>query len=240
MDFARFKAVCPYLGRTKSSTLRSLSTNASARYPSISRLAAKATGCPVMGPALSTTSTQIVKGYASVAGTTSGASPSDPEVVRLHQQQGVSMAGGDVTKCPHASAAREAARVAEQLATAARKKATAAAHKKEAAQCPFHAQAQKVAKPAAEPEVCTAKNKVGFDYEKFYNTELDKKHNDSSYRYFNNINRLAAKFPVAHTGEIGDEVEVWCANDYLGMGNNPVVIETMQCVTFPSADSHIY
>ena len=49
-----------------------------------------------------------------------------------------------------------------------------------------------------------------------------------SYRYFNNINRLAAKFPVAHTANTKDEVDVWCANDYLGMGRNPVVLDTMK------------
>lgn len=46
--------------------------------------------------------------------------------------------------------------------------------------------------------------------------------------YFNNINRLATKFPVAHTASSGDEVTVWCANDYLGMGRNPHVLETMK------------
>lgn len=49
-----------------------------------------------------------------------------------------------------------------------------------------------------------------------------------SYRYFNNINRLAAKFPVAHTANTKDEVDVWCANDYLGMSRNPVVVGTMK------------
>jgi hypothetical protein len=29
-----------------------------------------------------------------------------------------------------------------------------------------------------------------FDYEAFYNAELEKKHKDKSYRYFNNINRV--------------------------------------------------
>lgn len=67
-----------------------------------------------------------------------------------------------------------------------------------------------------------------FDYSQFYNGELDKKHSDKSYRYFNNINRLAAKFPVAHTGKMNEEVDVWCANDYLGMGRNPAVLDTMQ------------
>ncbi|KAI7901803.1 pyridoxal phosphate-dependent transferase [Cokeromyces recurvatus] len=57
--------------------------------------------------------------------------------------------------------------------------------------------------------------KKHFDYESFYQEELDKKHRDKSYRYFNNINRLAQKFPRAHTARVTDEVTVWCANDYL-------------------------
>lgn len=66
-----------------------------------------------------------------------------------------------------------------------------------------------------------------FDYEGFYNAELDKKHKDKSYRYFNNINRLAQEFPRAHTGSMEERVTVWCSNDYLGMGRNPKVLETM-------------
>ncbi|KAI8388821.1 pyridoxal phosphate-dependent transferase [Radiomyces spectabilis] len=67
-----------------------------------------------------------------------------------------------------------------------------------------------------------------FDYEAFYQEELNKKHQDKSYRYFNNINRLAQKFPRAHTARVEDEVTVWCANDYLGMGRSPVLTETMK------------
>ncbi|ODN98384.1 5-aminolevulinic acid synthase [Cryptococcus wingfieldii CBS 7118] len=67
-----------------------------------------------------------------------------------------------------------------------------------------------------------------YDYQRFYENELEKKHKDKSYRYFNNINRLAAKFPVAHTASVKDEVDVWCANDYLGMSKNPVVVGTMK------------
>ncbi|KAF7722934.1 mitochondrial 5-aminolevulinate synthase [Apophysomyces ossiformis] len=67
-----------------------------------------------------------------------------------------------------------------------------------------------------------------FDYEAFYRHELEKKHQDKSYRYFNNINRLAQKFPRAHTARAEDEVTVWCANDYLGMGRSPVLTETMK------------
>ncbi|RMZ83710.1 hypothetical protein DV738_g888, partial [Chaetothyriales sp. CBS 135597] len=61
----------------------------------------------------------------------------------------------------------------------------------------------------------------------FYQGELDKKHQDKSYRYFNNINRLAQQFPRAHMAEPNERVTVWCSNDYLGMGGNRHVIDTM-------------
>lgn len=104
-----------------------------------------------------------------------------------------------IEKCPHAAAARRAAEIAQALAAAKGEQPQPVAEK---------------AKP--------------FNYESFYAEELEKKHQDKSYRYFNNINRLAAKFPVAHTGAVEEEVTVWCANDYLGMGKNPVVLDTIQ------------
>ncbi|MCJ1478590.1 mitochondrial 5-aminolevulinate synthase [Lambiella insularis] len=68
---------------------------------------------------------------------------------------------------------------------------------------------------------------ANFNYEGFYNAELDKKHKDKSYRYFNNINRLAQEFPRAHMTARDERVTVWCSNDYLGMGRNPEVLKTM-------------
>lgn len=68
---------------------------------------------------------------------------------------------------------------------------------------------------------------AAFDYEGFYNAELQKKHKDKSYRYFNNINRLAKEFPRAHMSKKDERVTVWCSNDYLGMGRNPKVLKTM-------------
>lgn len=238
---SRFKASCPFLGRTKQSTLRTLCTSTSPRFPTISLLTERAAGCPVIGPVLATRSTQIVQGYASVAGTT--------DVHKLHQSKGVNLASpgamAGIEKCPHANAARAAARMAEDLAAAARKERTEKAHAKAvadaqagvlsstaaaAAGCPFHQAANKAvtsatATTASKPQDTSPGS---FNYENFYNAELDKKHKDQSYRYFNNINRLAAKFPVAHTGDVKEEVEVWCANDYLGMGTNPAVLETQQ------------
>lgn len=218
-NLAKFKATCPYLGRTKTSTLRTLCTSASPRFPAVSKLTEKATKCPVMGPALHVRSTQMVAGYASLAGSA--------EFAKIPEHQGINKPSpADAQKCPHASKALAAARMAEDLVHAKKAKATkAAAAAKPAADasasCPFASTSQ------AKPKAATP---GGFDYERFYADELEKKHQDASYRYFNNINRLAHKFPIAHTGNVKDEVEVWCANDYLGMGNNPVVLETMQCV----------
>ncbi|POS87353.1 tetrapyrrole biosynthesis [Erysiphe pulchra] len=69
--------------------------------------------------------------------------------------------------------------------------------------------------------------KEEFDYEEFYQAELAKKHNDKSYRYFNNINRLAAEFPRAHVPGKIERVTVWCSNDYLGMSRNPEVLQAI-------------
>ena len=165
-----------------------------------------------MGPALAARSAQIAsqhsRGYASVAGAA--------DIQNIHAREGVfppshpvvpGNAAG-IEKCPHAAAARRAAEIAQALAEA------------------------KDRKVAVAPEVNKAKEteaqKDFYNYDAFYAEELDKKHKDKSYRYFNNINRLAAKFPVAHTGTVEEEVTVWCANDYLGMGKNPVVLDTMQ------------
>ncbi|WVQ78567.1 5-aminolevulinic acid synthase [Cryptococcus sp. DSM 104549] len=94
----------------------------------------------------------------------------------------------------------------------------------DAAKCPHAKAAQDVAAKAKSDAHAAGT----YDYQGFYDAELEKKHKDKSYRYFNNINRLAAKFTVAHTASPKDEVDVWCANDYLGMSKNPVVVDTMK------------
>lgn len=260
-SLARFKNACPFLGNTKTSTLRSLSTSSSARFPSLSLLTERATGCPVMGPALNVRSKEIVAGYASIAGS--------EDVEKIHKEKGVfPPPGATIEMCPHASAARAAARTAQELAAAHIKGQTSTtksvAEQAAAAGCPFHKVATNPGQPDRKAAFASAAHKPvpakpapishasqksphagsQFNYEQFYAEELDKKRKDSSYRYFNNINRLAAKFPVAHTARVTDEVEVWCANDYLGMGNNPVVLESIQCVLlfyFSQSDySHLY
>jgi 5-aminolevulinate synthase len=66
------------------------------------------------------------------------------------------------------------------------------------------------------------------NYEGVFAKELEKKHHDKSYRYFNNINRLAKHFPLAESKR--SKVVVWCSNDYLGMSKHPVVVNTVKNV----------
>lgn len=71
-------------------------------------------------------------------------------------------------------------------------------------------------------------NEQAFDYDGYLEDALDKKRQDKSYRFFNNINRLAEEFPRAHLTEEAEKVTVWCANDYLGMGTNAKTIAAMK------------
>lgn len=73
-------------------------------------------------------------------------------------------------------------------------------------------------------------NERAFDFKGYLNSELNKKRTDKSYRYFNNINRLAQEFPKAHRSSESDKVTVWCSNDYLGMGKNENTLNEMKRV----------
>ena len=79
-------------------------------------------------------------------------------------------------------------------------------------------------------QVNLGSNETSFDFQGFMNDDLAKKRVDKSYRYFNNINRLANEFPRAHRTKEEDKVTVWCSNDYLGMGKNEVTINEMKRV----------
>lgn len=69
------------------------------------------------------------------------------------------------------------------------------------------------------------------DFEAYFKTELNSLHSEGRYRVFADLERQQGNFPRAtrytSTGEKRD-VTVWCSNDYLGMGQNPKVIEAMK------------
>ncbi len=69
------------------------------------------------------------------------------------------------------------------------------------------------------------------DIEAYFKTELDGLHSEGRYRVFADLERQQGNFPRAtRYTEKGDkqDVTVWCSNDYLGMGQNPKVIEAMK------------
>ena len=68
-----------------------------------------------------------------------------------------------------------------------------------------------------------------FGYDDFFGGALDELRRNGNYRHFARLERLPRAFPRAllhRNGTVG-EVTVWCANDYLGMSQHPVVEAAM-------------
>ena len=69
------------------------------------------------------------------------------------------------------------------------------------------------------------------DYDKLFDESLRVIKDDGRYRTFATMERISGRFPKAlyHTPDgRSREVTVWCSNDYLGMGQNPVVLNAMK------------
>jgi len=68
------------------------------------------------------------------------------------------------------------------------------------------------------------------DYKAAFRSAVDKVHQEGRYRVFADLKRHRGAFPKA-TWTLGDgsqrDVTVWCSNDYLGQGQNPVVLDAM-------------
>ena len=200
------RALCPFLNKTSPATLRSLSTSTKVQHTApgggaMSNLQIIARRCPVMGKALSVQSGRNIASSA-LAGAFNGTRAYHSKVPRakLH------------TTAPKEAQAVDLPNLKRDHAPFAPPKAKSGTN---AATKHQHGVAPDPPKP------------VKFDYDAFYNNELDKKHKDKSYRYFNNINRLAQEFPRAHMATPEEKVTVWCSNDYLGMGRNPHVLNKM-------------
>ncbi|RDL35437.1 5-aminolevulinate synthase, mitochondrial [Venustampulla echinocandica] len=230
------KSMCPFLKKTSPATLRSLSTSVSASTParhaspcggSMSNLQTIARRCPVMGKAMAVQTAKSGKvglgGVAALGAIRAFTGKSAAAKARIHT-----------------SGAREARTVEDTLfgrekGMSLRENPAYHALIVPPSTVPYPQHVKPVQQPAAATATATAaanaahqhRNAAKFDYEAFYHAELEKKHKDKSYRYFNNINRLAKDFPRAHMSNKSDKVTVWCSNDYLGMGKNPQVLKAM-------------
>ncbi|KAL7626847.1 mitochondrial 5-aminolevulinate synthase [Parahypoxylon ruwenzoriense] len=200
------KAMCPFLKKASPATLRALSTStrpqASPCGGTISKLQLLGQRCPVMGKALAIQSARVSR--APVAGAAAA--------VGIRNFSGQPKQGKAKI---HTSRSQEARAVDTSVFTA-----------RESVQFPPAVAVNRKANASA-PVGKPANPNARFDYNTFYQGELDKKHKDKSYRYFNNINRLAKEFPQAHGTNREERVTVWCSNDYLGMGRNPQVLKQM-------------
>src|SRR5689334_683720 len=71
-------------------------------------------------------------------------------------------------------------------------------------------------------------NKPLTDYDSVFAAALDDIHTEGRYRVFTEVERIAGAFPIAHSTRFKKDVTVWCANDYLGMGQHPKVLAAMK------------
>ncbi|PWN53355.1 putative 5-aminolevulinic acid synthase [Violaceomyces palustris] len=246
----QLRQACPYLGRTPMPQIRQMSS--AALFPGgPTRLVLRAQECPVMSQSLaihtdqhgsSATMTSLPtfgasgsnflsgsnvnarsgtapakggcpfnhallqqagqrRGYVSRSEANKASVAPQDEIERLHAKGGIKLdADRDIEKCPHARMAA-AKSIKKQVRTPG--------------------------SGLGVPPTPSPKKGAGFDYEAFYHRELMAKHNDKTYRYFNNINRLAGKAPKGHLSDEADEITVWCANDYQNMSRHPQVLAAM-------------
>jgi 5-aminolevulinate synthase len=70
---------------------------------------------------------------------------------------------------------------------------------------------------------------MAFSYASHFQTAVAALRQEGRYRVFADLKRIQGRFPQAtYTGLGGErEVTVWCSNDYIGQGQNPVVLEAM-------------
>ncbi|MCJ1308180.1 mitochondrial 5-aminolevulinate synthase [Agyrium rufum] len=210
------RTMCPFLRKTCPATLRSLSIstrNVSPGGGTMSKLQVLARRCPIMGKAMAVQTSQLgMSGLNGVFGGTRAYRSRANLHTSGHKRATVG------TELPRSRDNGKNASLQQQEQRLTHLVVPMQAQRTQSAS------PHDFGTPGPKPDAPVA---AKFDYNGFYSNELDKKHKDKSYRYFNNINRLAQEFPQAHMSNTEERVTVWCSNDYLGMGRNPQVLKTM-------------
>ncbi|WP_299747667.1 5-aminolevulinate synthase [uncultured Tateyamaria sp.] len=65
------------------------------------------------------------------------------------------------------------------------------------------------------------------NYTDFFRSELNALRDSGNYRDFAELERHRGAFPAATCHNGPGKVTIWCSNDYLGMGQHPVVLDAM-------------
>jgi 5-aminolevulinate synthase len=70
---------------------------------------------------------------------------------------------------------------------------------------------------------------MGMNYDQFFADKVAALKAEGNYRVFADLEREAGNFPTAKNYQANGtaNITVWCSNDYLGMGQNPVVMNAM-------------
>ncbi|POY73206.1 hypothetical protein BMF94_3539 [Rhodotorula taiwanensis] len=230
LGLKRFGQVCPFLARSSVGALRTFSTQ-SIRGTAANRLSELATTrCPLMSVALAQRGFRSVAAAQVGSATNHNATTSNSFIQSrpVHQRRSYASITEIEDKAARKAKAVPAKSAQPSFVNPASISSSASSGADAASDAATSTEVHSEGRPTC--ALGFAKHRVTsyrpgqFDYDAFYAAELEKKHQDKSYRYFNNVNRLAAKFPVAHTADKADEVTVHCSNDYLGMGRHPVTL----------------
>ena len=73
-------------------------------------------------------------------------------------------------------------------------------------------------------------NPMALSYDQHFQSAIAQLKMENRYRVFANLERDAARFPLALWRPEGEEnapreVTIWCSNDYLGMGGHPASLD---------------